>query len=153
MEMQLPKYTVEVLTDEDMDWFVNTACVSMLVHELKKPELVNIENLYTLASLGAIRETAFVAKKDGVAVGAIAGLLTPNIYNPDIKILGEMFWYVLPEHRNGRAGLMLLKAFTKCADEIADESALSLLSSSEVNHKTLARSGYHLMEYGFWRSK
>lgn len=151
--MQLAKYTIGLLTDSDMTWFVETACVNMLTHEVGRSELVNIDHLYVLSDIVAISETAFIVKKDGIPVGAIAGILSPNLYNPKIMNLGELFWYVLPEHRQSRAGLMLLNAFKDKADEVADESTLSLLTKSKVNIKTLAKKEFQLAEFGFWRGK
>lgn len=145
----MPKYTVELLSDDDMQWFVETAAVNMLRDEVKAPQYVDVENLYMLASMGALGKTAFIAKRDGVPVGALGALLLPNLYNPKIMNLTEVFWYVLPEHRNTRAGLMLLNAFIDCADKLADESTLSLLSTSQVNNETLGRKGYQMAEIGF----
>lgn len=152
----MPKYTVEHLTDVDMEWFVETAAVKMLTDEAGKPEYVNIPNLYSLASLGAIAGTAFVAKCDGVPVGALGGIVSGNPFNPDIKTLTEVFWYVLPEHRNSRVGLMLLNEYMNKAEQVADESTLSLLSTSKVNNASYEKRGYMYTEQTFrkthWRT-
>lgn len=147
----MPKYTVEHLSDLDMEWFVETAAVNMLKDELKKPEYVDIENLYVLASTGALSGTAFVAKCDGIPVGALGGIVSPNLFNPSITIVTEVFWYVLPEYRNTRAGLLLLQAYGEACEKVADESSLSLLTTSQVNIKSIERKGYKLCENAFRR--
>lgn len=149
METQLPKWVVEKLSDEDMEWFVETAAVRMLVDEVRKPEYVNIPNLYVLASTSAITETAFVVKKDGIPVGAIGGILSPTLFNPDLTVLTEVFWYVLPEYRSSRAGLLLFNVYTERAEEVADEASFSLLTTSTIKKETLERKGFQFCEYAF----
>ena len=151
METRSHKWEVVPLEQEDMEWFVEVAAVKMLQDEVRKPEYVDVENLYVLASTGAITGTAFVVKKDGVNVGAIGGILTPNLFNPNMTLLTEVFWYVLPEYRNTRAGLLLLDVYSKKAEEVADEASFSLLSTSTVNKNTLEKKGYQFCEYSFRR--
>ncbi len=149
MGIQMSKYTIHVLTEGDRDWFINTAAISMLTDEVKHPELVNIPHLNVLTDKVIEDETAFIAKSDGVCVGALAAILTPNLYNPELKTFVELFWYVLPAHRNSRAGLLLLSAFDKKGESCSDFSAMSLLGDSKVNIKTMNKKGYSLTEYAF----
>lgn len=121
----------------------------MLTHELKRPELINYKQLYTLAYAGLNGGTAFIAKQGDNPVGALGAILLPNLFNPEIKNLAEVFWYVLPEYRKTRAGYLLLKAVDDKAKEIADETTLSLLPTSDVAISTLKKRGYNLEEYGF----
>jgi len=149
METQLHKFTVEVLTEQDLSWFVETAAVRMLTDELKRPELINLDTLYALSYRGMDEGTAFIAKKGYEPIGALGALLVPNVYNSNILTLAEMFWYVLPDYRNTRAGAMLFSAFDVKGKECADESVLSLLGSSTVNMKTLEKRGFLLGEFAF----
>lgn len=146
METQLRKFKVDVLTEEHFDWFVDVAAVRMLSEELKRPDLVNKQALKAL-SLKTMKDgTSFVVTCYGVPVGALGSFLTPNLYNPDLTILLELFWYVLPEYRATRAGALLFKAFDDKAQSCADESVLSLLPHSEINLSTLAKKGYNMEE-------
>lgn len=149
MEIQLPKITVESLKEQDLDWFIHTAAVNMLVDEVGRPELVNFTDLYKLAHIGMNSETAFVAKEDGVCIGALGGLLLPNLFNSNITTLAEVFWYVLPDYRNSRAGFLLFDAFNKRAEQCADEATLSLLGSSVVNVNSLEKRGFKMGEFAF----
>lgn len=135
-------YTVEILTYKDVVWSVEVAAVRMLTEELGRPELVNRPHLYSLADKIIQEKTATICKKNGEPVGILASLLVPNTYNPEIKTLAELFWYVIPEARKGRAGALLLEAHINMAKNIADEATLSTLGSSEVNPKTLTRKGF-----------
>lgn len=141
--------TVELLKEADLMWFSEVAAVRMLTDELKRPELVHMPQIYTLALKGMSGETAWVAKKDGTPIGALGAILVPNVFNPELTTLAEMFWFVLPEYRNTRAGGLLLLALDKAGQEKADEITLSLLPSSTVGIKTLEKRDFHLSEFGF----
>lgn len=150
METQSLNVVVSELTLDDIEWFVEVAAVNMLTHEVQRPELINVDNLYKLASMGLQSGTAFIAKKGDVPVGALGSLILPNLFNPDLTTMAEIFWYVLPEYRNTRAGALLFNAFDKKAEELgADEATLSLLGSSIINVNTLAKRQFHLGEYAF----
>lgn len=145
----MPKLEVVELTLDDLEWFVQVAAVNMLTDELKRPELINYKQLYTLARKACMDGTAFVVKSDGSNVGALGAILVPNLFNPDIKTLAEVFWYVLPTYRQSRAGALLFQAFTKKAEEVADEATLSLLPSSEVRIESLEKRGFLMSEFAF----
>jgi|SRR6185369_325976 len=153
MEIKLHNIYVEILQEKDMEWFAEIAAVRMLKEELKKPEYVNIENIYALASLGAMYGTAFVAKKGDIPVGALGAIKVPNVYNPNLEMLAEMFWYVLPEYRKSKAGLLLLNAYSDKAEELGVEATMSLLPSSNIQDKTLAKRGFNLGEYAYRKEK
>lgn len=153
METQSHKVEIEVLSDESLDWFVNVAAVDMLRNEVERPELINIAQLTHLATLGKNDGTAFVSKIDNKYTGAIGGLLLPNIFNPDLKALSEVFWYVLPEYRNTRSGLLLLDAFDKCGQEKADETSMCLLMGSPIATKSLEKRGFEMKEIAFRKGK
>ncbi|AXH71986.1 MAG: acetyltransferase GNAT family protein [Podoviridae sp. ctbj_2] len=142
-------YTVGSLTHDNYVWSVEVAATRMLLEEVKRPELLNKENIYRLVDKMIVDDTAIICMKDDKPVGCIGALLVPNTYNPDIATLAELIWYVLPEHRKGRAGFLLLEQYIKMAEELADEATLSLLKSSEVNFESLAKRGFHQEEYAF----
>lgn len=149
MEMQLHNVTIEKLQIQDIDWFIENVVTRMLVDELKRPELVDEGSMLKLTCQSIDSGGAFIAVKDGIKVGGLGSVLVPHIFNPAYSVLVELAWYVLPEHRNSRAGIMLIDAFAEYAETVADESTLSLLASSQVNHKTLERRGYSPNEVGF----
>ena len=149
METHSPKYVVRTLDDNTFDWFVNTAAVRMLTEELDRPELVNIERIEELSRKVQEEKTAFVVFSNNVPVGAIAGVVVSNLYNPCITTLTELFWYVLPEYRSTRVGFLLLKALEERAKEVANELTLSILPHSEVNINTLEKRGFKFEELSF----
>lgn len=142
-------YRIGSLTHSDYIWSVEVAATRMLLEEVKRPELLHKENLYRLVDKMIVDDTAIICYKGDEPVGCIGALLVPNTYNPEIATLAELIWYVVPEHRKSRAGFMLLEAYMKMADELADEATLSLLSSSEVNLDSLAKRGFLQEEFAF----
>jgi hypothetical protein len=149
METRSHKIVIEPLNKNTIDWFVNVAAVRMLEDEVKDSRLINHESLTKLAKLGMKDSTAFIAKCDDECVGAIGGLLLPNLFNPDLKSLTEIFWYVLPEFRRTRAGYLLLKAFDAKGKEVADFINMCLLFDSPVSIESLEKRGYILKEFSF----
>lgn len=121
----------------------------MLSEELMRPELVNLKSIRDLAKMGMDNETAWVIKKDNQYIGALASLLVPNMFNPEITTLQEVMWYILPEHRKSRAGYLLLKQLEITGEKFADEILLSTLSTSEINNATLEKRGFIHVESSF----
>lgn len=142
-------YEIRPLDETNVDWFANVASVNMFTDELKRPDMINMQRIYLLSNQFIENGTAFVVSKDGNNCGAIGGFLTENLFQPSIRTLAEIVWYVLPEYRNSRAGYLLLKAFEKRGRELADEITLSILPSSSVNTETLNRMGFTLSELAF----
>lgn len=145
-------YKVAVATEEHTKWIAEVAAVRMLVEELYKPQYVNVDSIYTLVRHGIASNTVWVVLKNDVLVGALGALVVGNMFNPTITSLNEVFWWVDPEHRGGRAGLLLLNAFMD-ASEGFDESTMSLLTTSEVLNNTLQKRGFELREFGFHKEK
>lgn len=82
-------------------------------------------------------------------VGFIAGALAPHPYNPEIRQLTEMFWWVDPMYRGTRAGSMLLDAFLEEGRQRAHWVVMTLEHNSPVNDETLTRRGFKHMSRDF----
>lgn len=149
METKSRKYKVVPLSGAYMDWFVNTAAVRMLEEEVKRPRLVDRTQIEKLATQGMYDGTAFVGLVDDEPVGAIGGLLLPHTLKPSILVLYEVFWYVLPSHRQSKMGLMLLASFVKKGECCADEITMSLLPGSPLANQALVKRGFSLAEQAF----
>jgi hypothetical protein len=84
-------------------------------------------------------------------VGFIGGALAPHPYNPAIRVLSEMFWWVIPEYRQTRAGLLLLEAFIAHGEAHAEWIHFTLEAKSPVNERTLTKRGFALYERAYLR--
>lgn len=95
------------------------------------------------------KHLVLVAEKDGAPVGFIAGLVSPHLYNPEIRILCELFWWVMPGHRGGRASPMLLDAFVEWGKEHADWITFGTTEKTPIKESSLIRRGFHLQETSY----
>jgi len=135
-------FTVRRAVPEDKDWVIGVAAKRMLSEELKRPDYYNEENCKQLFDVGMINGIILVAEHNGVPVGCISGIYCPNLFNANLKILQEIFWYVVPDERNGRAGLLLLNEFCEIGKSTADDIFMSLLDTSEVSQRMMSRKGF-----------
>ena len=91
----------------------------------------------------------FISLREGRPVGIIGGVLHPNVFNSEVMMLSEYFWYVVPEHRNGRAGAELLLAYEKAGREEADVLCMTLLDTTRGIEDNLIKRGYVMKERTF----
>ena len=141
-------YRCSLATSNDVAWIRDVAAKRMLEEEVYKPQYYNSVAIENLINIGITNYTCWVAFKDDKRIGALGALPTNNFLNPEIRMLCEIFWWVDPEHRHSKAGLLLLNAFDKATSSY-DEAAMSLLTVSEVMNNSLQKRGYNLCEYGF----
>lgn len=111
-----------------------------LMRDCDNAEYIN--KLYHHIILGG--GIALVAETDKV-VGMIIGVKDQNIWDPNMRILRELVYWVEPEHRNTTAGYRLLKEYNKQAQELVDEGKIKLFTMTKmVNSPDLdfSRFGY-----------
>ena len=145
------KYIISQNPVKHKEWIINEAAINMLIDEVGRPDLVDMDQIETLVSLGLSTNTVFVVECDDAPVGVLGALILPNTFKPSVQILVEMFWYVLPEFRKGRAGYMLLKAYSDTSKERGIDASASLLPRSSVSEETMAKFGFHQHEVSFLR--
>lgn len=119
-------------------WPTRAAAAPMLARLIEtQPVLIAERSDY--AAPGAVPER----------VGFIAGVLAPHPLNPDIRVLSELFWWVVPEARGTRAGALLFQAFEGIGQRSADWIIMTLEAHSPVKPETLTARGYRLHERSF----
>jgi hypothetical protein len=82
-------------------------------------------------------------------VGFIAGWISGHPFNPKLRTLSEMFWWVREAFRSSRAGLLLLNAFTEWGLANCQWITMALEAHSPVNPKSLEKRGYRLFETSY----
>lgn len=90
-----------------------------------------------------------VAERDGKLIGFIAGIVAPHVFNPSIRMLTELWWWVDKAARGSRAGLMLLNAFVEWGRKNADWINFTLERRSPVNERVLEERGFRMQERNF----
>ena len=87
---------------------------------------------------------------NGSFCGSIGGIITPWVLDFNIKIMTEMFWYVLPKQR-GSAGLRLIKEFETMSHDMGANRIL-MVGLEELNKpisKYYTKHGYKHLEHHF----
>jgi GNAT superfamily N-acetyltransferase len=85
--------------------------VSESVFAYAKPSRKKIQDLFDYP-----RGAAFLAYKDGICIGFIGAVIAPFFFS-DYERATDVGFYVLPEHRGGRAAFKLLYAIEDWARE------------------------------------
>lgn len=82
-------------------------------------------------------------------VGFIFGLVTNHLYNQNIKVLTELFWWVPPRFRNGRAAALLFNEFTAWGKKNCDLVTFGVMESTPVKHTAITKRGFKLVERSY----
>ena len=119
----------------------------------KKPMYGNDEHSTKVITDMITSHLFFVAVKnvDGVdtLVGFIAGYLTPHLYNPDIKVLTETFWWTRPEDRRSGIGLMLLDKYVEYGKKHTDWVLMTIEDETPIDPKLLTERGFRVKETNY----
>lgn len=149
----LCRVIVRRATEEDIPWLM----VQLRAFAATVPTRHSVmgSDLYCEALLGRLIKEQYVAiaMRDGEAVGLIAGLVQPSPFNPDLQLASELWWWVTPEERHGRAGLLLLDAYEDWVENESDAemSNFTLETISPVSDRALTRRGYREFERQYIR--
>lgn len=65
-------------------------------------------------------------------VGMIIGVKDQNIWDPDMKVLKELVYWVEPEYRGTTAGYKLLLQYNKLAKELMDKQKIKMYTMTKM---------------------
>jgi hypothetical protein len=101
--------------------------------------------------LGTLIENHYVSigMIDDVRAGFIAGLIAPHHFNPEIKQLNELLWWVTEDFRNSGVGSKLFKDFIAYGTFHCDWITFTLEENSPVSDKALIDQGFRLTERAY----
>jgi len=77
---------------------------------------------------------------NGENVGLVFGWRSYHPFNPALRTLTSALWYVLAEHRTGRAAVMLMDAFIAWGEEHADFVSFTVRTPGAIS--ALERRGF-----------
>lgn len=141
--------TTRPATAEDLDWLIIQVKAFSEFNNTKYT-VFSTEEFARIKLLDMIeRHFMRVAVRGEERLGFISAWLVQHPYNPNITLLAETFWWVAPEHRNGRAGLMLLDEFVEFARGRVNVATFSLLENSPVNDRILTSRGFRKHETAY----
>lgn len=130
----------------DIDWLLIQ--LKQFAEFLKTKHSVYGDEQYARSGLQVLIEkhVFLIAEKNGDPIGFISGFFTPHLFNPNLKILCELFWFVIPEFRRSRAGSMLLNEYMRFGKENAQWITMALNRFTQVNEQSLLKRGFQLHE-------
>ncbi len=94
---------------------------------------------YVRKILDAVRNRGLIllAHKDGEIAGVFMAIINPDMWLPKVKIMNELVWWVNPEHRNGSAGLRLLKEYTKIGEKMVKDKTISTFTMTLLENSPI----------------
>lgn len=85
----------------------------------------------------------------GLSVGFLAATRAPHLFNPDIMVMTELFWWVIPEFRGTSAGATLIAEYIKYGKDHADWVTIALEHNSPLKPESLTKRGFTLKETSY----
>jgi hypothetical protein len=142
--MGMSNWIVRYATEEDKQW-VKAQCKAFLgTLPMNIPyDDARMDALWAMPGLSCI-----IVEKDDVPHGLGVYTEMPHLFNQQIKTFTELVWWVCPEYRGTRAGLILLDAMDKVADG-SDVAVFSTEANSPITSRALTRRGYVPQEQAF----
>lgn len=108
----------------------------------------------TLICLKNPGQALFVSERDGRLNGMILGVLSPWLWNENVRLATELLWWVDPGARGSRVGIALLDAMTEWAEaneaDFISFASIEAIAGDRVS-RIYERLGYVLTEKTFTR--
>jgi RimJ/RimL family protein N-acetyltransferase len=141
--------TTRIAKSSDVEWIFKE-CVSFSKTYQSKFDLTG-DVPYAYAFLHNIVENHVVilSLKDGVRTGFIAGMAQPHHFNPKIKMLSELLWWVSPQYRGGGSGAKLFLEFVAYGKQNCDCITMTLEETTPISDASLAKRGFRLTEKAY----
>lgn len=95
------------------------------------------------------RYFVFVAERDARMVGFLAGVVTPHVFNPNVRVTGVLLWYVAPRARGSRAAKLLLETYLDQAASGENTIVTFSHTAGAVSPRSLERMGLRLTEHAY----
>lgn len=90
-----------------------------------------------------------IGMKDGVRQGFIAGLVQPHHFNPNIKQLAELFWWVPEKYRMTGVGARLFLEFVAFGKSNCDVITMTMEKDTPISDAALEKRGFKLTEKAY----
>lgn len=129
----------------DVPWMVE----KFEQHAKEYPSKISLFNKQHAAEAvmdGMVNHLVLVAERDKELLGYVAGWISRHFYNPDIKVLTQALWYVVPGLRGGKAAVALLDEFQKFGEEHCHWIWLNLPITTKINPSSFEKRGFKMTE-------
>lgn len=133
----------------DTEWFVRELEIFSRFNATKYPLFKDAETTRGIVLTLVKDHFVRVAERGGEPVGFIAAYVVRNMFNPDILVQSETFWWVTEAHRQSSAGARLLDAYIEWGRENVQWVSFALQAHSPVKIETMTKRGFKLHELYF----
>lgn len=139
---------VRVAEERDIAWIVQETKDFARFYGSKR---MVVDEEYAMKGFAQLMEdhVILVAESGTQLAGFIVGVLIAHPFNPSIRVLSEMLWWVARPFRASRAGYLLLKEYMRIGRERADWITMCSIVNSPINEVALERRGFRLMERNY----
>lgn len=100
------------------------------------PALKNRHNenhiLLLFTNIIAGQGRAFVAYEDSTPIGLLISIIQQNIWNPEVRLLHELAFYVEPEYQHRSVGYRLIKEYEKYGNQLVNCKVISGFTISRL---------------------
>lgn len=136
--------------DDDLDWLVGELREFDRFYQTKK-RLFGEEAYVREKMLEVIRtHVCIIAENKDPAstqrIGFIAGILRPHFYNPDLQVLSQLLWWVVPGKRQSVAATMLMDTFIEYGRAYADWITFNMSRWTPVKKESFLRRGFEISD-------
>ena len=133
--------------EKDLSWFCSEFKIFANYYNTKKSLYHSDEYTKSLILTISKEQTVLLAEdSEKGLMGWIAAITSPHLFNPEIKTTTLISWWVVEEHRNSRAGYLLMRELIKTAKKNTDWFIASFNISSPVKESTLKKLGFNHVE-------
>lgn len=139
--------------EADLDWLVGELREFDTFYQTKK-RLFGDEQIVRAKMLEVVRTNiCLIADKKEAGkterIGFIGGLLRTHFYNPEIRLLSQLFWWVIPAQRKTVAASMLMDAFISIGRAHADWITFNISRKCPVKKQSFIRRGFEVSDQVF----
>lgn len=144
------KFTVRKATAADLDYIIGQFPAFSKHYGTKKALFGDAE--YARAAMLTTIENHLVLVAESEAAGVrgfIAGFVACHPYNPAIRVLTELFWWVEPEFRRTRAAILLMNEFIEWGKSHCDWVTFGIMETTPVKDSAILKRGFIPYERNF----
>lgn len=136
--------------ESDIDWLL-VELKKFSVFYASKYDLYSKDEKYNRYLLDVLIKSHLflIAEENELPIGFICGTVSGHFFNPELKTLQEVFWWVKEEKRQGFAGAKLLQAFIDYGKANCQWVVMTLEDGSPVNPDSLLNRGFKPKECNF----
>jgi hypothetical protein len=143
-------HVVRQAVPNDFEWLKGELEEFSSQYETKKPMFHSEEYSRLIFENIIDKHVALVSETPaGEPSGAICGMCTPHCFNPNIRVLTEVFLWVKGEYRRTTACTMLINAFTEVGKVIADWVLFATSGKHPISDISLGKLGYEHIETSY----